>query len=91
MPASWVDPKYVRTVEPTDDGPYVRHSGLTPVGQNMITSRAVFQVAEFATADTVAAEAAMYLLVNGGGTPQTDQDMAAARQVAEKSVARPSP
>lgn len=75
-PASWFEPRFIDTVEDSVDGPYVRYSGLSKVGRRMIDSRATFQVAEARTCSTIADEAAIYLLVNGGGTPQTDADMA---------------
>lgn len=81
IPASWIDAVYVETTEETEDGPYVRHDGLTRTGRNMVTSRALLQVAEAKVA-TVEEEAAIYLLVNGGGTPQTDGDMANAASIA---------
>lgn len=83
-PASWFGAEYVESAEETSDGLYVRHGGLTVTGQRKVAnSRALFQVAEFRTAATVADEAAIYLLVNGGGTPQTDADMANAERVAK--------
>lgn len=81
IPASWIDPEYIEAAEDTPDGPYVRYDGLTKVGRNMFTARALLQVAEAKVA-TVQDEAAIYLLVNGGGTPQTDADMANAAKVA---------
>jgi hypothetical protein len=85
VPASWFDPERVETTEEGDDGPYVRYSGLSVTGQRMMSnSRALLSVAEFRTAATVADEAEIYLLVNGGGTPQTDADMANATRVAKE-------
>lgn len=81
IPASWVDPSYIERAEDTADGPYVRHNGLTKVGRNMLVNRALIQVAEAQPA-TIEEEAAIYLLVNGGGTPQSDADMANAQHVA---------
>ncbi|MFF1733710.1 hypothetical protein [Streptomyces sp. NPDC058247] len=49
----------------------------------MIDSRAMVQVGEDRTCTGIADEARVYLLVNGGGTAQTPQDMANARRVAE--------
>lgn len=82
VPASWFDPQYVETAQDTDDGPYVTHGGLTVVGRRMVESRALLQVADAKTCATVADEAAIYLLVNGGGTPQTEQDMDNANDIA---------
>jgi hypothetical protein len=83
VPASWFDPAVVEQTELTEDGPYVRYTGLTGPGRLKFDRRAQFQVAEFRTAGTLADEAIMYLLVNGGGTPHTDQEMQRARDVAE--------
>lgn len=83
IPASWIDPEYVETIEETTDGAYVRHKVLTRTGRNMVTSRALLQVAEAKVA-TVEEEAAIYLLVNGAGIPQTEADMANAAAAARK-------
>lgn len=82
VPASWFPADLVDHTENTDDGPYVRHGGLTITGQRKLEHRAQFAVAEFRTAATVHDEAKVYLLVNGGGTPQTATDMRRARDLA---------
>lgn len=82
VPASWFDPADVTETEDTDDGPYVRWSGLTLPRQRHFANRAHLTVATARVA-TVQEEAAIYLLVNGGGTPQTDADMANAKRVAD--------
>lgn len=81
VPASWFPPEHVETTEDTDDGPYVRYTGLNRVGQRFAENRCVLPCAE-GRLESVEAEAEVYLLVNGGGTPQTDEDMANAAQVA---------
>lgn len=82
VPASWFPADRVAVKEDTDDGPYVRFTGLTDLGRNGSTNRTIIPVGvgEFAS---VQAEAGIYLLLNGGGTPQTDTDMARAARVAE--------
>lgn len=82
VPASWFPKEFVETVEETDDGPYVRYTGLTLVGQRRIELRTSLLVAETKDCATEADEALFYLLVNGGGTQQTDADMANAARVA---------
>ncbi|MFF1301136.1 hypothetical protein, partial [Streptomyces sp. NPDC058296] len=72
----------VDTTEETDDGPYVRQNGLTLKGQRFMERYCSLLVAETKDCATEADEAAFYLLVNGGGTPQSDADMANAAQVA---------
>ncbi|MEU0030734.1 DUF262 domain-containing protein [Streptomyces sp. NPDC006335] len=83
IPASWLPGDHVDVTEDTDDGPYVRHNGLAPKGQRFMERYCSLLVAETKDCATEADEAAFYLLVNGGGTPQTDADMAKARRVAE--------
>lgn len=81
VPASWFDPEHVAVTEDTDDGPYVRLTGLTDVGQRMAGMRIMLPTGEAKLA-TMREEAATYLLVNGGGTPQSDADMDNAARVA---------
>jgi len=82
VPASWLPADHVDTTEDTGDGPYVRHDGLTLKGQRFMERYCSLLVAETRDCATEADEAAFYLLVNGGGTPQTDTDMANAASVA---------
>ncbi len=82
VPASWFDSADVEVVEDTDDGPYVRYPGLSVVRRRFFGNQAMLPCATAQLA-TVEQEAEVYLLVNGGGTPQTDADMANARRVAE--------
>jgi hypothetical protein len=82
FPVSWVPMDFVETTEDTDDGPYVRYNGLTRKGQRFMENYCSFLVAETKDCATVEEEAAFYLLVNGGGTPQTDENMANAARVA---------
>ncbi|TDC26878.1 DUF262 domain-containing protein [Micromonospora sp. 15K316] len=81
VPASWFPADHVDTAEDTDDGSYVRFTGLTIVGQRFAENRCVLPCAEGRLA-TVHQEAEVYLLVNGGGTPQTSADMKNAARVA---------
>lgn len=80
VPASWFPVEYVGTVEETGDGPYVRYSGLTRPCQRRFESN-VAPVAE-ARLTSVAEEAAVYLRVNGSGTPQSAEDLDRAARVA---------
>jgi hypothetical protein len=80
VPASWFPAELVAVTVDTADGPYVTFDGLTETGRGF-GSRAMLSVRETALA-TVAEEAAVYVLVNGAGTPQSDSDLAAARRVA---------
>lgn len=81
VPASWFPADRIETTEHTDDGPYVRYTGLNRVGQRFSDNRCVLPCAE-SRLGSVVEEAAVYLLVNGEGTPQTDADMANAARVA---------
>jgi hypothetical protein len=75
VPASWFEADRVETVEETEDGPYVRYSGLTQAGQRIFVNRAFLPVIEAQVA-TVEDEADLYLLINMGGTAQTETDLA---------------
>lgn len=81
VPASWFAAEDVETTVSTDDGPYVRYSGLTVPRRRHFANRAQLTVA-VARVATVEEEGAIYLLVNGGGTPQTSGDMANATRIA---------
>lgn len=83
VPASWFPAEHVETTEDTDDGSYVRYTGLTRVGQRFSENRATLPCAE-GKLPTVRAEAEVYCLVNGGGTPQSEADMANADRVANR-------
>lgn len=80
VPASWFPTGMVADPVDTDDGPYVTFTGLTERGR-AYASRPLLAVGE-TMLRTVREEAEVYLLVNGGGTPQTDADMANAAKVA---------
>jgi hypothetical protein len=82
VPASWFSAEDVLLTEVTGDGPYVRFAGLSKSAQTALavgTSTFSFAAAKVAT---IADEAAIYLRVNGGGTPQTRDDMKRAAGVA---------
>lgn len=81
VPASWFDPEHVESTFETADGPYVTMSHLTEVGRRLFDNRAMLPVTTARVA-TVEDEAALYLLVNGAGTAQTDEDLANAAAVA---------
>jgi hypothetical protein len=82
VPVSWFPVKHVETTEQTSDGPYVRYTGLTQVGQRFAENHCVLPCAEGRVA-TVEQEAEIYLLVNGAGTPQTQADLDRAARVAD--------
>ncbi|MFE7485775.1 DUF262 domain-containing protein [Streptomyces sp. NPDC057552] len=84
VPATWFPAAAVTAVEETSDGPYVRISGLTKPARLKFSNRAHLSIA-MAKVATVAEEAEIYLLVNGGGTPQATSDMDNAALVAEKA------
>lgn len=81
VPASWFPSDVVENTVDTDDGEYVTHKGLVDserTHQGMMWTLAVVE----GKLPTEADEAALYLLVNGGGTAQTDADMANAVRIA---------
>lgn len=82
VPASWFAPEDVLDTVDTEDGPYVRYRDLTkPVQRDFATGRTVPLVT--VTLDTVAEEAALYVLVEQSGTPQTADTIATAQAVAD--------
>jgi hypothetical protein len=81
VPASWFDPEWVESTVDTDDGPYVAWDNLTRGGRTMAKTQWKLPRLETMLA-TVTEEAELYLLINGGGTPQTAADMANAAKVA---------
>jgi hypothetical protein len=87
VPASWFPADVVTSTENTEDGPYVRISGLTKSARLKFANRAHLSIA-MAKVATVADEAEIYLLVNGGGTPQSEADMGNAARVASTDAHR---
>jgi Protein of unknown function DUF262 len=81
VPASWFPADRVTATEATGDGPYVRYPGLTRPAQRFLETTAV--PAAEANVTTIAEEAAIYLRVNGSGTPQTSEDIARAAGIAK--------
>ena len=81
VPASWFKASEVLITEDTGDGPYVRYSGLSTAQQYRLSNVALFPFAAAKVA-TIEEEAAIYGRVNGGGTPQTADDMAHAARIA---------
>lgn len=81
IPASWIEAEYIDHTEDTRDGPYVRATGLNDLGRRATGERILLPVGE-AMAGSLREEAEIFLLVNGGGTPQTDADMDNARRIA---------
>lgn len=71
-----------------DTGHYVIFAGLTPTGRRVFDARAGIDVAEGHFA-TVREEAALYLRINGSGTPQTAEDMARAAIMSTGQQVRP--
>ncbi len=80
VPASWFPAERVETTEDTEDGPYVRWSGMS-LPQRRFFERLALPLA-MGQLTSVKAEAEVYLRVNGSGTPQSDEDLARAARVA---------
>lgn len=83
VPASWWPEDAVEMLTATEDGPYVNHFGLTRKVRTFARFQWKLPRIETRLA-TVREEAEMYLLVNGGGTAQTETDMANAAEVAKR-------
>ncbi|WP_432156813.1 DUF262 domain-containing protein [Streptomyces sp. bgisy153] len=83
VPASWFRPEFVETTEETDDGKYVRYSGLTVPGQRKFDLDASLQVETVKTATCIEDEARIYLLRNRGGSLQTASDIDNAQRIAD--------
>lgn len=81
VPASWFRPEHVERTHETDDGPYLYYRDLSAAGQRFAESNCTLACQEGRLA-TVQEEAAVYLLLNGAGTPQTAGDMENARRIA---------
>lgn len=81
VPASWFPDEDLASTIDTADGPYVTYDRLTRPGQWGLDTWATLPMAE-SRVKTIEEEAAIYNLVNTGGTPQTDADLANARFVA---------
>lgn len=82
VPASWFAAGDVLETETTEDGPYVRYTGLAPAEQRHQGNSFMLPAVEAKVA-TLEQEAELYLLLNGAGTPQSDEAMANAKRVAE--------
>lgn len=80
VPASWFPEDRIQNTVATDDGPYVRNCDLTEAARRLLRNRMMLPVCE-ARLSSLAAEAALYLLVNRGGTEHSDADLDTARQL----------
>jgi hypothetical protein len=82
VPASWFPPEEVETTFDTPDGPYVHFGGLTSGGRTHNAYMVAKMPRSTARVGTVEDEAALFLLINGGGTQQTEESMARAAHIA---------
>ena len=82
VPASWFPAAGVVETVGTEDGPYVTFEGLTRIEANRTMMSWALPTVE-CRLDTLAEEAAVFGLVNGGGVSQTAEDLARAAAVAE--------
>lgn len=85
VPASWFPPSLVEQVMETRDGPYVTYLDLFIAERRHQGHSWLLGVID-AKLPTVQAEAELYVLINGGGTAQTPEDMANAARVARKGM-----
>jgi len=82
VPASWFPADVVETTENTEDGPYVRISGLSMAEQRHQSMMFQLPTVEAQVA-TIQEEAELFLLLNGAGTPQSDANISQAQAVAD--------
>lgn len=85
VPASWFPDDVIEMTEDANDGPYVRYTGLNRTEQRHQSMRLQLPTVE-AQVGTIEEEAALYLLVNGEGSPQTAESMGNAARVAGQEV-----
>jgi hypothetical protein len=74
IPASWFPAEEVEVGEETEDGLYVRYSGLTVRGQRRLWRCSI--TTQRTDLQTVEEEQALFDLVNYGGVPQGESDLA---------------
>ena len=74
VPASWFPSEDAVTTTDTTDGPYVTYDGLTAPCQRDMRFNWTIPMVE-SKVGTIAEEADIYLLLNGAGTPQSDEDL----------------
>lgn len=88
VPASWFPAEDVLATVDTPDGAYVTYNDLCKPARSHFAFSSTIPVAEGRLGTDKASsermEAEVYLLVNGAGTPQTDEDLANAADVAER-------
>ena len=79
---SWFPADQIVTATSTADGPYVTYPGLSLPGQRRLGTGCMLPVIE-AKLPSLRAEAELYLLLNGGGTGQSEDDMTRAARVVD--------
>lgn len=86
VPASWFSPTDYdpANILETEDGPYISYTGLASHVQRIQGNGFMLPTVE-AKVNSLEQEAELYLLLNGAGTPQSDEAMANAQRVAEKN------
>lgn len=84
VPASWFPAEVVKETTDTNDGLYVCYTGLIQSERRHQALRFQLPTVE-ARVSTVEEEASLYLLVNGEGTVQTEENMANAARVARQA------
>lgn len=88
VPASWFPADWVQDTHDIGDGPYVNYDGLTEVARRFVGHSFRLPVVEAKLPD-LRAEAELYLLINGGGTPHSDTDLLTARSLAGMKPSSP--
>lgn len=86
VPASWFTAEDVEQTVETDDGPYVTFEGLSKSARlDFVLSKAKLPMIE-TRVTTIAEEAALYVLLERSGTPQTEADVQRAQTVSSGAV-----
>lgn len=84
VPSSWFPAEVVKETTDTNDGLYVCYTGLIQSERRHQALRFQLPTVE-ARVSTIEEEASLYLLVNGEGTAQTEENMANAARVARQA------
>lgn len=82
VPASWFKSEDVLETVATDDGPYVAYKGLSTPAKTDMAFNSKLPLIE-TRLQTIEEEAAIYVLLERSGSPQTEADVARAQRVAE--------
>jgi Protein of unknown function DUF262 len=86
VPASWFPQEDITSPTGTDDGWYVRYPDLAKAARADFALQKALLPVSTAKVATIAAEAQIYLRVNGAGTPQTAAELRRAAGITMKGI-----